>query len=102
MDTHFGQKLADLRIRAGLTQKGLAAKCRLSDPYIARLELGSIDPPPRPTCKLIARALGVPFKDVWRDAFVARLGRWLRREGYSGIAESDLSAIIEKIEAASQ
>jgi transcriptional regulator with XRE-family HTH domain len=102
MNIEFGRWLANQRRRAGMTQKDVATKCHLSDPYITRLELGSIDPPPRTTCKLLARAMGVRFEEVWRAAFAARLTRWLRREGYSGITEGDLLEVIEKIETASR
>ncbi len=94
----FGDWLAKRRAQAGLTQKELAAKCNLSPTYIARLELGSLEPPPRSTCKPLARALGISFEEIWTLALLIRLRRWLNREGYPRIPEAELLDFVKKIE----
>ncbi len=98
----FSQLLGKRRKAAGLTQGQLAAKCRLSAPYITRLEQGSLEPPPRSTCQTLARALGCDFEEVWAAAFTARLKKWLRREGYSGISQRELLDLAKKIESANR
>lgn len=52
------------------------------------------------TCKVLARAPGANFEEVWQTAFAARLRKWLKREGYGRIAEEELLEIARKIEAA--
>jgi len=98
MDINFGRWLAMQRARAGLTQKDIAVKCHLSDPYITRLESGSTEPPPLKTCMALARALGIQWEELWRRAFAARLEKWVRREGYSHISEEGLLEIAQRID----
>lgn len=98
----FGSWLARQRGRAGLTQKQLAEKCRVSAPYITRLELGSVEPPPRSTCTVLARSLQTDFEEVWRAAFTARLKRWLKREGYARISETEVLEIAKWIDSAAR
>jgi transcriptional regulator with XRE-family HTH domain len=98
MDIDFGRWLARQRTQAGLTQKDVAAKCHLSDPYITRLESGSTEPPPLKTCKALARALGIQWEELWRRAFVARLEKWVRRQGFSRISSEALLEISKRIE----
>jgi len=100
MDINFGRWLARQRTQAGLTQKGVAAKCHLSDPYITRLESGSTEPPPLKTCKALARALGIEWEELWRRAFAARLEKWVKRQGYSHISNEALLEIAKRIEEA--
>lgn len=58
-----GQKLAELRYRAGLTQSGLAAKLGVHRNYIGRIEAGKFEPTP---ARLIAIAsvLGVDIDAI--------------------------------------
>jgi transcriptional regulator with XRE-family HTH domain len=100
MDINFGRWLAKQRTQAGLTQKDVAAKCRLSDPYITRLESGSTEPPPLKTCKALARALSIQWEELWRRAFAARLEKWIKRQGYSHISDAVLLEIAKRIEEA--
>ena|SRR6266704_6988781 len=93
----FGSYLAERRYSANLTQRGLADKCGVSPAYIAALERNTSEPPPLRTCKALARALGVNLEEIWQHSFVARLKRWLKREGYSEISESDLLDFAKKI-----
>jgi transcriptional regulator with XRE-family HTH domain len=78
----FGPYLKSLRLRAGLTQVGLAQKCGLSDAYVNRLETQIADPPTRKVCHSLARALGLDGAEVWKQAFAARLEKWLKKEGF--------------------
>lgn len=100
MDINFGRWLATQRTQAGLTQKDVAVKCHLSDPYITRLESGSKEPPPLNTCKALARALGIQWEELWRRSFAARLEKWVKREGYSHISDEALLEIAKRIDEA--
>ena len=51
--------LASLRLQKGWSQRQLAAQAQTSQPYIARLENGGVDPQ-LSTLRRIAEALGVP------------------------------------------
>jgi transcriptional regulator with XRE-family HTH domain len=82
----FGPYLKSLRRKAGLTQLGLAQKCGLSDAYVNRLETQMADPPTRKVCYCLARALGLDGDEVWKQAFIARLERWLKKEGFKGLS----------------
>jgi len=75
-------------------------KCHLSDPYITRLESGSMEPPPLKTCKALAQALGIQWEELWRRAFAARLKKWVRREGYCHISDEAFLDIVERIDEA--
>jgi ribosome-binding protein aMBF1 (putative translation factor) len=59
--------IATLRLRAGLSQKDLAAKCGLAQPHVSRYESGSTEPGAL-TAKTMANALGVTL-----DQFVEAL-----------------------------
>jgi transcriptional regulator with XRE-family HTH domain len=102
MDIDFGRWLAKQRTQAGLTQKAVAARCHLSDPYITRLETGSLEPPPLKTCKALARALGIQWEELWRRAFAARLDKWLIRQGFPRISSEALLEISKRIEEAAK
>jgi transcriptional regulator with XRE-family HTH domain len=94
----FGPWLAERRKLAGLTQAKLATKTSLSPSYIARLELGTAEPPPRSTCKALARALGIGFNEIWEQSFAARLRRWLKREGYGAVSEPEVLGFLTRIQ----
>jgi transcriptional regulator with XRE-family HTH domain len=98
MAIDFGRWLAKQRTQAGLTQKDVAARCQLSDPYITRLESGSIEPPPLKTCKALGRALGIGWEELWRRSFASRLKRWLKHEGYSAVPDAEILELVRKIE----
>jgi len=83
----FGSYLRRLRIEAKLTQKELARKCGLSDAYVNRVENQETDPPTRRVCGALARALKVNENDLWKHAFIARLEKWLKREGFRKIPQ---------------
>ena len=59
----FALRLKKLREARGLTQKALAAKAKISRPYLARLETGRHDPHLSRLRKL-ARALGVKVSEL--------------------------------------
>jgi transcriptional regulator with XRE-family HTH domain len=65
--------LVDVRREAGLTQRGLAARLKLPQSYISKIETGErrIDPV---ECAGWARACGVDPAEFFRR-FVADLGR---------------------------
>ena len=94
----FGPHLKDLRLHAGLTQSQLAQKCRLTSAYITQLEKGKTDPPTRQICSALARALGVEERDLRRYAFIARLGRWVRKEGYKKISDRLASDLFDALD----
>jgi transcriptional regulator with XRE-family HTH domain len=81
----FGLHLKDLRLHAGLTQSQLAQKCHLTSAYINQLETAKAAPPTRRVCQGLARALGVEERELRRYAFIARLERWVKKEGYKKI-----------------
>jgi len=55
--------VASLRLRKGWSQAELARQAETSQPYIARLERGQVDPQIS-TIKKLARALGVPVAEL--------------------------------------
>lgn len=93
----FGSWLSDQRERVGLTQRALARRCGITAGYIATIEADIAEPPPAKTCKVIARAIGIAWEDVWQRSLAARLRRWLRRQGHSGIPEEELVQFVKKI-----
>jgi transcriptional regulator with XRE-family HTH domain len=94
----FGPYLKKLRLHAGLTQKELAQKCRLSNTYINQLEKEETDPPTRQICRALARALGQEERDLWKCAFTARLERWVRKEGYRKIPDRSTSVFFDTLD----
>lgn len=61
---NFGQKLRQLRIKKGLTQQQLAEKLGyVTNSYISDVEKGHFIPS-REKLKKIAKALGVPFREL--------------------------------------
>ena len=84
----FGPYLKRLRLGAKLTQKALARKCGLSDAYINRIEGEEADPPTRQVCMALARALGADGNELWKHAFVPRIEKWLKKEGFRKIPAS--------------
>jgi transcriptional regulator with XRE-family HTH domain len=93
----FGPYLKSLRRRAGLTQLELAQKCGLSGAYVNRLETQMADPPTRKVCYCLARALGVDGDEIWKQAFTARLERWLKKEGFKGASSELLADFFESL-----
>ena len=94
----FGPYLKSLRLRAGLTQKQLAQKCRLSNTYINQLEKEETDPPTRQICRALARALGLEERELWKYSFTARLERWVRKEGYKNIPNNLTSVFFDTLD----
>ena len=99
---NFGSWLAQQREQAGKTQREVAGKCGLSPAYVANLERNTSEPPPLETCRSLARVLGIRWEEMWQRAFTARLKRWLKREGYARISESEILDFIRKLESASR
>jgi transcriptional regulator with XRE-family HTH domain len=94
----FGPYLKKLRLHAGLTQKELAKKCRLSSTYVNQLEKEETDPPTQQICRALARALGLEERDLWKYAFTGRLERWVRKEGYKKIPSGLTSAFFDSLD----
>ena len=84
----FGAYLTQARQAAKLTQGEVARKCKLSDAYINQLETGRADPPTRQVCMALARALGADGNELWKHAFVPRIEKWLKKEGFRKIPAS--------------
>jgi transcriptional regulator with XRE-family HTH domain len=99
---NFGTWLAKKRNESGMSQRDLAAKCELSPAYVATLERGTSEPPPLSTCKSLARALAISSDELWDRSFAARLTRWLKREGFSGMSETELLEIAKNIKSKSK
>jgi transcriptional regulator with XRE-family HTH domain len=57
-------KIKRLRERKGLTQVELAAKARITQPYLAQLESGVRLNPSLDVLKRLAEALGVAVRDL--------------------------------------
>ncbi len=93
----FGAYLKGLRLKAKLTQLDLARKCGLSDAYVNRLETQSAEPPTRKVCYCLARALGLDGKQVWKQAFIARLEKRLKKEGFKGIRSEEIGDFFETL-----
>ena len=55
----FGQRLRELRIEKGMTQKELAAKAKIDFTYLSKIETGVMSPPRAKTILALARGLGV-------------------------------------------
>ncbi len=98
----FGTWLTEQRHEAGLTQRELAKKCGLSAGYIALLERGTSEPPPLKTCRRLARALNLDWKEARQRSIATRLEAWLRREGCSGLPDDELLDIARRIASASR
>jgi len=93
----FAPYLKQARLRAGLTQLELARKCGLSSPYVTQLETRRMEPPTRKVCYCLARALGLDGDEVWRQAFIARLERWLKKEGFRGTRSEVISSFFDAL-----
>lgn len=93
----FGSYLRRARLWAGLTQLELAKKCGLSSPYVTQLETRRMEPPTRQVCYCLARALRLDGDEVWKLAFMARLERWLKKEGFRGIGSEVISNFFEAL-----
>jgi transcriptional regulator with XRE-family HTH domain len=99
---NFGAWLAKKRNESGMSQRDLATGCGLSPAYIATLERGTSEPPPLSTCKALARALAISPDELWERSFAARLTRWLKREGFSGMSETEVLEIVKNIKSKSK
>ena len=95
----FGHWLAERRREAGLTQRELARKSRLSPGYLALLEAGDADPPPLPTCKRLTQALGLAWESTRQLCVGFRLQAWLRDEGFAKISKEEIDQIARRIDA---
>jgi len=54
-------------------------------------------PPTRKVCYCLARALGLDGNEVWKQAFTARLERWLKKEGFKGPSSELLANFFESL-----
>lgn len=87
----FGQCIAELRKRKGLTGRQLAELAGLSHPTVGRIELDDLAPTKRVAEKL-ADALNIPKEKLVEFAFLTHQLASLKRE------YSEYSNIIKKIE----
>ena len=60
---YLSSSIAQIRLKKGWSQAELARRAGTSQPYIARLEQGRVDPQIS-TVKKIAKALGLPLRSV--------------------------------------
>jgi hypothetical protein len=49
------------------------------------------DPPTRKVCYCLARALRLDGEEVWKQAFAARLEKWLKKEGFRRLSLEAIS-----------
>jgi transcriptional regulator with XRE-family HTH domain len=94
----FGALLKKERMRSGLSQQALAAKCAVSPVYIYRMEKNGIDPPTRNMCRALAKAMRISEDVLWKPAFRSRLIRWLAKEGYPEISNGLVNMLEEALE----
>jgi len=85
-----------------MSQRGLATACGLSPAYVATLERGTSEPPPLSTCNSLARALAIAPDELWERSFTARLARWLKREGFPNMSETEILEIVKTIKSKSR
>ena len=62
--TTFGERLRELRRRAGFSQRDLANRTNLDFSYISKVENGRLPPPAADTVVAISRELGVPAEEL--------------------------------------
>ena len=60
----LGRVIQKLRESQGLTQRDLAAKAKVTQGYIAQLEMGMKKNPSLETLRRLAKALGVPVTEL--------------------------------------
>ena len=60
----FGQRLRELRIARGITQRELAAKTGISFAYVSKLEKGAMPPPRENIILALSSVLGVNHADM--------------------------------------
>ena len=99
---NFATWLAERRQVARITQRELANKCGVTPAYVAHLESGTSEPPPLKTCRALARGLGIDWEEMWQRSLAARLKRWLKRQGHSGIPDDQLLEMVKRIQSASR
>jgi transcriptional regulator with XRE-family HTH domain len=75
----FADYLKEARARAGLTQAGLAARCRLTGSYVSLLESGRKPSPSDPVVRRLAAALGLDEAGALQVAHLDRAPEELRR-----------------------
>lgn len=61
---HFGERVRELRLAAGLKQDEFAEKCGFARSYMSRMETGAANPS-LDAIQTIATALRVPVKDLF-------------------------------------
>jgi len=60
----LSQVIRDLREKKGLTREELAFKAKVTPGYVAQLELGLRTNPSLDVVRRLARALGVPLREL--------------------------------------
>lgn len=60
---NVGERIKELRIKCGLTQKQLAEKAKISNSYLCDIEVGRTNPSLK-TLEKICRAFEIDLKDL--------------------------------------
>ena len=60
----FGQKIATLRLEAGMSQEGFADQCGFARSYMSRIERGRANPS-LAAIEILATGLKVPVRDLF-------------------------------------
>ncbi|MGI9145267.1 MAG: ATP-binding protein [Chloroflexota bacterium] len=90
-ETVFGQRLRELRLRAGLSQEALADRAGLSSKAIAALESGARRSPYPRTLGVLANALDISAEE--RDLLVQTAGRANRSTGQAPTSSPSRTAL---------
>lgn len=77
--THFGERLIEARVAAGLSQADLARYIGVSDTYISAIETGRKAAPPHAHVKAMAVCLGLDEEALWGLALADRERRLRER-----------------------
>ena len=86
-----------LREAAGLDQKDLAAKARVSTAYVSRLEAGNTQAPRLPELQRVAEALGVTVDDLSQSGLMVSQGGASGR--YIQVSDDLLNQVFDRLTA---
>jgi len=89
----FGDRVRELRIRAGLTQSQVAERIGVSNTYVSALESGRKAAPPHAVVVALSTCLAVDEAELWRLARAEREERLRRR--IAGVPTSQRFYVVE-------
>lgn len=110
MKESFGQRIRDLRTKAGLSQREIADMVGFSFTYLSKIENDAVPPPSEETIKGIAKALGEPSdelvllaKKIPSDLYPiiqesSKVPAFLRSATKRGLKDADWGKLIQYVE----